>query len=111
MLQGDIDLFGIPSLTARFTSWQGPPPPTVVVPKDVVPAYQQAEIDSLRVTSFLPLLADTPWKDFQLDQVLVIFQNSQLFVAAAFCNVPVLTSFFQRSYSYHWMALRGRSHH
>ena len=78
VLQGETDLFGVSSLTARFTSWQGPPPPTVSVPKDVVPAYHQAEIDSLRVTSFLPLLASTPWADFELNKVLIIFQNAQL---------------------------------
>ncbi|KAI5988743.1 hypothetical protein EDD15DRAFT_2462463 [Pisolithus albus] len=77
VLQGETDLFGVSSLTARFTSWQGPPPPTVSVPKDVIPAYHQAEINSLRVTSFLPLLANTPWADFELNQVLVIFQNAQ----------------------------------
>ena len=80
VLQGEIELFGVPTLIAQFTSWQGPPPPTVVIPKDITPTYHQAKIDHLRVTDFVPLLAGTSWKDFQLDQVLVIFQNAQLCV-------------------------------
>ncbi|KAH9953596.1 hypothetical protein BGW80DRAFT_1468432 [Lactifluus volemus] len=73
----------------QHTPWGGPPPPTVSVPKGVVPAYHQAEIDNLRVTSFLPF-DPTQTIGWHLEAEIIIDKRYSKVhdVLVNFCQIP-----------------------
>ena len=82
VLTGSFSLFGT-GIIAQLKSWHGPPPPHVVVGKDL-PIYQHAELDSILASDFLPLFAGTPMDDFVFKNVTFTFQNYDL------CVIPIL---------------------
>ena len=78
VLTGSINLFGT-GIIVQLKSWHGPPPPHVVIGKDL-PVYQHAELDSILASDFIPLFAGTSMDDFEFDNVTFTFQNYDLCV-------------------------------
>ena len=76
VLAGDIQVFGS-AHSAKFESWHGPTPLGVVVRSDV-PFYQHAIIGQIHLSELFPLLAETPFKDFALQNVIFTYQNCVL---------------------------------
>lgn len=76
VLAGSIHLFGTDKV-AQLKSWHGPPPPHVIIGQDL-PVYQHAEIDNIRASDFLPLLANTPFDEFEFKNIIFTYQNYDL---------------------------------
>ncbi|KAI0715902.1 hypothetical protein C8T65DRAFT_694551 [Cerioporus squamosus] len=74
-LVGDVNLFGITGLTAKMYSWQGPPPPNVVIGTDT-PIYDQAIINGdFRLSNVISKLQSTPFDKIVLHNVTFTHQN------------------------------------
>ncbi|KAL0955635.1 hypothetical protein HGRIS_001868 [Hohenbuehelia grisea] len=73
VLTGTIKLFGLDK-DAVLKSWHGPPPPHVVLGKDL-PIYQEAVVNSIFASDFIPFLRYTRFTVLEFKQVTVTRQN------------------------------------
>ncbi|KIK65994.1 hypothetical protein GYMLUDRAFT_954339 [Collybiopsis luxurians FD-317 M1] len=74
-IEGEIDLFGISDVKARFYSWNGPVPPEVLVRVNK-PIYDKAIISGdFKLSSILPVLESTPFNNLTFRDVTFTYQN------------------------------------
>ena len=75
---GEIELFGQPGLIARFETWEGPPPPGVVVRPDTPVSVERASLaDDFHFSLIIFALLDTAFDDIIFRNVSVFHQNYQ----------------------------------
>ncbi|KAK7047573.1 hypothetical protein VNI00_006341 [Paramarasmius palmivorus] len=74
VMEGEIDLFGLPELKGKLKSWHGPPPPEIEV-GDQPPICQQVQIDDLPIVTMIPWVKGTPLEKAHLSNVVVTYQE------------------------------------
>ncbi|KAF8228134.1 hypothetical protein L208DRAFT_1293165 [Tricholoma matsutake] len=75
VVEGEIKLFGIPTLIAVLEKWMGDPPPDVVVGKDP-PRIERATLkDDFHLSQVVPQLEGTVFDDIIFRNVAFYYQN------------------------------------
>ncbi|KEP51319.1 hypothetical protein V565_063650 [Rhizoctonia solani 123E] len=75
VMVGNVDLFGVPGLSAKFEKWQGPAPSGVVLPNQPISIERATLTNDTHLSILVPELKGTAFDTITFSNVSVYHQN------------------------------------